>query len=201
MSPCPSMQSYPHRGLPPSLPRSHSSSWPCSSSSPTPPRSCPVRCVSRYPSSLGSTSGVLSFTAVPFAMRNPEGAPELLLDRWSCWTGEAAGQVGLLDRWGCWTGGTAGQVGLLDRWGCWTGGAAGQVGLLDRWGCWTGGAAGQVGLLDRWGFWSGGATGAFLAVAGTANSFLVAAGTASTFLAGLGRQFPGGAMGFRSGGD
>ncbi|CAI7733078.1 unnamed protein product [Closterium sp. NIES-53] len=67
-SPCPSTPATPigaSRFSP--IPSSSSPLPPCShfSVTSTPPRSCLVRCVSRYPSSIGSSSSVVSFTTVP----------------------------------------------------------------------------------------------------------------------------------------
>ncbi|CAI7835001.1 unnamed protein product [Closterium sp. NIES-53] len=62
MSPCPSISTTPTEvsRFPPSpLPCPHASSCSHSSSTPTPLRSFPVMCDSHYPSSLGSTSGIV----------------------------------------------------------------------------------------------------------------------------------------------
>ncbi|CAI7870974.1 unnamed protein product [Closterium sp. NIES-54] len=90
MSPCPSMQSYPHRGLPPSLPRSHSSSWPCSSSSPTPPRSCPVSPL-RYEEPRGSRPTRESGGAAGNYINGRRGGPCTYVLRTGIRSGEVCG--------------------------------------------------------------------------------------------------------------
>ncbi|CAI7838045.1 unnamed protein product [Closterium sp. NIES-53] len=73
---------------PPSpLPRPHSSSCSRSSDTPTPPRSCHVKCVSCCPSPLDSTPGVVSLTTV------------VLIVTAATFSIAVAGRIG---RWGFW---------------------------------------------------------------------------------------------------
>ncbi|CAI7839942.1 unnamed protein product [Closterium sp. NIES-54] len=97
-------------GSPPSpLPLPHSSSSSRSSGTSAPRRSCPIMCVSRYPSSLGSTSDVVSLTTFVFPVTT--AAFGTTRDSWGASAGGAGAGGG-----GTRGGGTG--VGGASLWGC-----------------------------------------------------------------------------------